>query len=132
MNPLLRTRVQPRVVRTVLKAGTNRDHRWSDEDLRLYADAYRRPAHADAAAAIYRSFVTRELPAIRKGRYGDQRLDLPVTVAAGGVDAFTGPHTAFRGLEPYVGDLTTHVVEDADHFLPEERPAEVADLILGR
>jgi pimeloyl-ACP methyl ester carboxylesterase len=129
-SPLLRTRVQPQIARAVLKVATNRDHRWSQEDLRLYADAFRRPDHAAAASAIYRTFLLRELPALRRGEYAGRRVEVPVTLAAGGVDAFTGPGTAFRGVEHHVSDLTTRVIEDAHHFLAEEKPAAVSDLIL--
>ena len=130
--PLLRTRLQPQVVKAVLRAGTSRDFRWRREDMELYAQAYSRPAHAAAASAIYWTFITRELPALRRGVYADRPLEIPVTVAAGDDDAFTGPHTAFRGLEDHVPDLTTHVVAGASHFLPEEKPQDVIDIILGR
>jgi pimeloyl-ACP methyl ester carboxylesterase len=128
--PLFRTLVQPQVVRLVLKLGTN-GYRWAPEDVRLYADAYARPGHAAAAAAIYRTFALRELPALRRGEYADRTIDIPVAVAAGGADTFTGPDLAFRGLERHVPHLTTHVIEGASHFVPEEKPREVADVILS-
>jgi pimeloyl-ACP methyl ester carboxylesterase len=133
MQPLARTFVQPQVVRGVLRAGVGGEHRWSAEDVRLYADQYKRSAHAAAASSIYRSFLTRELPKIRRGRYASRdSLDIPVAVVAGGADQFTGGHTAFRGLEAHVPDLTTHVIDGANHFVPEEKPREVIDIILGR
>jgi pimeloyl-ACP methyl ester carboxylesterase len=133
MQPLARTIVQPRIVRVSLRAGVGKEHRWSDEDTRLYADQYTRPAHAAAASAIYRSFVTRELPRLRRGRYATRdRLDVPVDVIAGGADEFTGADTAFRGLESHVPDLTTHTIDGAGHFVPDEKPREVIGIILGR
>jgi pimeloyl-ACP methyl ester carboxylesterase len=130
-SPILRTWVQPQIVRTTLKLGSDRGYSWSDEDLRLYADQYRRPAHAAAASAVYRTFLTRELPALRLGRYAKRRVDgVPVTLAAGSADAFTGPH-CFAGAEKFVSDLTTHVIDGASHFVPEEKPRDVIDIILS-
>jgi pimeloyl-ACP methyl ester carboxylesterase len=131
ISPLLRTRVQPRVVRTIFQLGFDRRHPLSDEDIRLYAEQYRRPGHAAAASAVYRTFLTRELQALLRGRYAGRRVDgIPVTMAAGGADALTGPH-CFAGAEKHVSDLTTHVIEGAGHFVPEEKPREVAEIILS-
>ncbi|MEA2288094.1 MAG: hypothetical protein QOD55_91, partial [Solirubrobacteraceae bacterium] len=128
--PLLRTVVQPRVVRTVLKMGVGPDHHWPDEDLRLYADAFRRPAHAAAGSALYRTFLTRELPALGRNCYADRRVDVPVTLLAGDADEVTGPATTFHGIERHAADVTKHVIAGAGHFLPEEKPREVTDIIL--
>jgi pimeloyl-ACP methyl ester carboxylesterase len=130
-SPVMRTRVHPQIVRAVLKGAVNREHRWPEEDVRLYADQYRRPDHAAAASAVYRTFLTRELQGLLRGRYAKRRVDdVRVTLAAGGADTFTGPH-CFAGAEEHVSDLTTHVIEGAGHFVPEEKPREVAEIILS-
>jgi pimeloyl-ACP methyl ester carboxylesterase len=126
--PVFQTAIQPRVVRAVLNLGVDREYQWADEDLRLYVDAYRRRPYAAAGSAIYRTFLTRELPGLARDL--PQRVDMPVTLVAGGADELTGPGTTFRGVERHVTDLTTHVVEGASHFVPEEKPREVADIIL--
>jgi pimeloyl-ACP methyl ester carboxylesterase len=80
---------------------------------------------------VYRTFLTRELQALLRGRYAGRRVDgIPVTMAAGSADALTGPH-CFAGAEQHVSDLTTRVIEGAGHFVPEEKPREVSDIILS-
>ncbi len=129
--PLLRTSVHPAVVRMVLKRGVAREHRWTDEEVGLYAGQYRRAGHAAAASSLYRTFITRELPALRGRGYANRRVDVPVTLAAGGADGFTGPDTVFRGVERHTSDLTTHVIDGAGHFVVDEKPREVTDIIMG-
>ena len=53
-------------IRTVIRAGSTARH-WSDEELDCYADVLRQPARARASSACYRTFLTRELPALAAG-----------------------------------------------------------------
>ncbi len=102
---------------------------WSDEDVRLYANQYRRPAYADAAKHLYRTFLTRELTPIARGRYEDRWVTMPVTVATGTEDPVVTP-ARLEGAQ--AADLRTEVLEGAGHFLPEFNAREVGDLILHR
>ncbi len=124
-------RFAPAAIRALLRRGVGPDGRWTDEDLRLYADAFRRLDHARAASALYRTFLTRELPALARGRYANRRVDVPVVAATGALDPVVTPRR-LDGAEDHVRDLAVHVLEEAGHFLPEEQPRRVADLILGR
>ena len=102
---------------------------WSDEDVRLYAGQYRRAAHADAAKHLYRTFLTRELTPIARGRYGDRWVTMPVTLATGSEDPVVTP-ARLEGAQ--AGDLRVEVLEGAGHFLPEFNARETIDLILHR
>ncbi len=121
----------PAMVRAIVREGSGPDRRWSDEDLRLYAGAFARAGHARAASALYRTFLTRELPAMARGRYANRRVEVPVVMATGALDPVVTP-ARLAGAEAHVGDLRTTIVENAGHFLPEERPRRVLDLVLGR
>ena len=124
-------RFAPIALRTMLSGGVGPDHRWTREDLDLYVEACRRPDHARAASAVYRTFLTRELPAILRGGYANRRVERPVVSATGALDPVVTPCRA-AGAEDHVTDLRSSVVEDTGHFLPEERPQRALELILDR
>jgi pimeloyl-ACP methyl ester carboxylesterase len=118
-------RVAPRLIRRAENPG------WSDEDVRLYGGQFARPAHAAAATAVYRTFVSRELPALATGKYDNRRVDLPVTNATGEHDPVALPQR-LGGAEAHVGDLRTEVIDDAGHFVPEQQPQRTVDLVRAR
>ena len=126
--PVLGALAQPLAVRAARRLA---DPAWSDEDTRLYADQYRRPAHAAAGSALYRTFLTRELPALAVGKYDKRRVEVPVTFANAVGDPVAGPGR-LAGAEDHVGDLRTEIVEDAGHFFPEEQPQRTVELIRER
>lgn len=113
----------PRLMRAVAADG------WSDEDVRLYGEQWRRAGHAAAASALYRTFLTRELTPIARGRYADRRATMPVTYATGSEDPVITPER-LEGAR--ADDLRLHVLEGAGHFIPEFDAPDVIDLILNR
>ena len=119
---------QPRLPRLMARVATDS---WNAEDIRLYGEQWRRPEHAAAAAALYRTFLTREMPALSRGKYANRRVTVPVLSLTGADDPVCGP-ARIRGAEPHCDDLRLEVVEGAGHFLPEDKPGRVVDLILGR
>jgi pimeloyl-ACP methyl ester carboxylesterase len=120
----------PRLVEEALRRGAGPGHRFSETDLKIYSEAYRRPAHARAASALYRTFLMRELPALASGRYANRRLDVPGVLAFGDRDpVITRERVA--GLSEHAPNMDVVVVEGAGHWLPEERPHDVARLIRG-
>jgi pimeloyl-ACP methyl ester carboxylesterase len=103
-------------------------HRWDPEDVRLYTEAWQRPEHARAASALYRTFLTRELPALLRGRYANRRLDMPVLLATGQLDPVVGP-ARIEGAGDHAANLRTTVLEGAGHFVVDEQPGRVLELI---
>jgi pimeloyl-ACP methyl ester carboxylesterase len=127
--PLAGARIQRHTpfVRVLLQTGT-RGFRWPEEDLRLFADSFRRPAHARAASALYRTFLTSELPALVAGRYANRRLEMPILLATGEHDPIVTPDR-IRGAGDRAPNLRTTVIEGAGHFVVDERPQRVIELI---
>lgn len=113
----------PRIMRRIAAQG------WTAQDAELYGAPYRDPAKVNAAANLYRTFLTRELTPIVRGRYAREKAAMPVTVATGSEDPVITPKR-LEGVR--AADLRVEILDGAGHFLPEERPDVVADLILHR
>jgi pimeloyl-ACP methyl ester carboxylesterase len=115
----------PVFVRELIRRGSHRDHRWSDEELDAYADVLRAPERARASSAVYRTFLLREVGPLAAGRYRDQRLTMPALMLTGAADPVVGP-ALLEGLERHAdAGARTATIERAGHFLPEERPEAV-------
>ena len=113
--PLLGLRVADPLLRRLLQAGRGRD-RLSPEDVELFA------SHVPAATtvAMYRTFLTRDLPAALRGRFAGRRLQVPTRLLAGEHDLVTtgvGP-----GPVPHQPQLHVERVPAVAHWIPEQRP----------
>jgi pimeloyl-ACP methyl ester carboxylesterase len=116
------------VMREFLRRGVAPGFRWDPQDARLYAEQWTRRDHGRATAAIYRTFLTRELPALLRGRYANRRLTMPVLLATGAHDPVVSP-ARIAGAEGHATRLETAVLEGAGHFVADEKPLEVLRLI---
>ena len=91
---------------------------WAPGEVAVYDDVFRSRPHV--TVAMYRTFLTRELLPIARGRYGKQRLEVPTRVLVGDRDPIT------RGLAagPYADqpNVTVERIAGVGHFLPEEEP----------
>jgi pimeloyl-ACP methyl ester carboxylesterase len=124
--PILGPRVvaafAPRIIRAAWGDRTTYD-RHAEE---LHAARYREPERAEAGSRLYRDFLTRELgPRAFAGR----RLRVPTRMLHGRRD-FMGTAPAL-GLERHGDDARTVLLDGCGHFVPEERPAEVAEAVLS-
>ena len=119
---------QPEVIRRALRRVSGPGFRWDPQDERLYAEAWSRPDHARATSALYRTFLTRELPGLARGRYANRRLDMPALLATGEFDPIVTPER-IAGAEDDMSDLRTAVIDGAGHFVADEKPTEVLRLI---
>jgi len=117
-------------IKTILRKGSHPDTRWSDEELDTYANLLRRPAHARASSALYRTFLTKELRPITRGRYADERLRVPTLLLTGEADPVVTLER-LGGYEQHADDMQLGVIAGAGHFTPEEQPQELAARILG-
>jgi pimeloyl-ACP methyl ester carboxylesterase len=106
---------------------TARGTAWSPEDIELFAAPLREPARAAASVQIYRTFQTRELPAMARGRYRHQRLRTPTLFLHGADDPVIRP-SLLRGFEAHADDMRLELVDGTGHFIVDEQP----DLVLER
>jgi pimeloyl-ACP methyl ester carboxylesterase len=102
---------------------------WSAEDRAIYTHVLREPARAEATSRVYRTFLTRELPAIARGIYVSERLTVPTRLVVGRADPVITA-VSLDGFQAHADDMTTEII-DGGHFLPEEQPDAVAERIAG-
>jgi pimeloyl-ACP methyl ester carboxylesterase len=118
--PVLGPWLAPRMIRTILQAGRGKDP-LAPDDLELFAQ------HTPAAVtvAMYRTFLTREVLPIARGRYAQARLEVPTTLMVGARDLVTRGITT--GPVPGQPQLQVETIEGVAHWLPEQRPQTVVD-----
>jgi pimeloyl-ACP methyl ester carboxylesterase len=114
----------PHVVRTLIRRGSHRSARWTDEELDTYARVLQEPARARASSALYRTFLLREAVPFATGRYAAARLNVPALMLTGAADAVVGP-PVLDGFEAHADRGRTAVVERCGHFPPEERHGDL-------
>jgi pimeloyl-ACP methyl ester carboxylesterase len=120
-------RFVPGFVKLVIKKGSHPEASWTEEELDCYARSFQSRGHALASSHVYRSFLMRELPRLKKGHYRSQRLSVPTRVLAGEADPVIRADI-LAGYEPYADDMSVEIVERCGHFVAEERP----DLVIER
>lgn len=103
---------------------------FSDDDIEIFAERWRDPARARASSLLYRTFVLREQLPIARGRYRSQRLGTPTRMLFGLEDPVITPRM-LEGYQPYADDMSIELVEEAGHFIAEDRPELVAERALG-
>lgn len=116
----------PRLVRAIIRTGSGPGKRWSEGELDRYAAVLAEPARARASSACYRTFLTRELPAVLARGDRSRELRVPTLLVMGSESPL------HRVLTPQPSrSVTVEVIPRAGHFLPEEAPEEVCRLADG-
>ncbi len=122
--PLVASR--PESIRLALRLGTHVQGAIGSADADAYAQAMAERPHV--TLGIYRTFLTRELPAIVRGRYDNRRLEMPILHATGAHDPVVTP-ARIQGGTDHAPAMRKLVIEDAGHFVVDERPELVAALV---
>jgi pimeloyl-ACP methyl ester carboxylesterase len=119
-------RFVPGFVRLALQRGAHPEMRWSEEELNCFARSFQSRDHALAASHVYRSFLLRELPRLKKGHYRSQRLTVPTRILAGEADPVVRGEI-LEGYEPYADEMSVETLEGCGHFIAEEKPEIVLE-----
>jgi pimeloyl-ACP methyl ester carboxylesterase len=113
----------------LMKAGVGPDFRWPPDVLEAFSAPLRQAPGARASVALYRTFLTRELWPLGRGRYRRHQLRVPTQMLAGAHDPVMKGSVLEQAAGPD-GDggemLDMEVVPRAGHFLVDERPELVA------
>lgn len=83
-----------------------------DRDVSAYTDRLCDARRARASVQLYRTFLTRELPAVVAGRYADARLHVPTLLLVGDRDPVVTPRL-LAGYEAHTDDMSVEVVAGA-------------------
>jgi pimeloyl-ACP methyl ester carboxylesterase len=104
------------------------DGDWTEDELSFYEELLRRDGYRDASIQYYRTFVTRELPALVRGQFEDRRLSVPTRVVVGTKDVVARMGDEYK---EHADDMEIVQVDGAGHWLPEENPKAVLEVALG-
>lgn len=96
-------------------------------EMPLYIRLMGEPGRALAASRWYRTAQCREIPRWVGGQYAHCRIDVPVRLLRGARDPVIRA-TLLRGYDSRMPDLEVETVQDAGHWIVEERP----ELVLRR
>jgi pimeloyl-ACP methyl ester carboxylesterase len=116
-------------IRLVLNVGSGRSNPWADGERDSYVEQWRERERAQAAVQVYRSFLTRELLPILRGRYRGARLRVPTLLLNGENDPVVRPERLGRWRE-HADAMTVEELRGAAHFLPEEVPEAVLERLV--
>lgn len=119
-------RRMPGFVRLAIKKGSHPEMRWTKDELDCYARSFQSRDHALASSHVYRSFLLRELPRLKKGHYRSQRLTVPTRILAGEADPVIKADI-LAGYEPYADDMSVEILAGCGHFVAEEKPEIVIE-----
>jgi len=108
----------------MMKSGWGERSTWDDAAPAVYSAALSQPHSASAGHRLYRQFVTQELGPAVASRFRGRRLGVPARLVVGTREPL-GPDLA-QGFERHGDDAAWALLDDCGHFVPEERPAEVA------
>ncbi len=122
--PLL-LRTQPRVIERALVSATCDKSAWTPTELEAFSNVLREPERAAASSALYRTFLLREAIPLVTGRYDGYRLETPTLLVLGRHDPAIGTEM-IEGYERHADDMQTKIVEDASHFIVDEKPELIA------
>jgi pimeloyl-ACP methyl ester carboxylesterase len=120
----------PGFVKRVLTGGGGHGEGFTEAEHDAFAEVLRRPEGARASQGYYRSFLLKEILPIMRGRYRDERLEVPTLLLFGEED-FAIPAEALEGYESHAEDMRVELVPGVGHFIAEQAPELVLERTLS-
>ena len=115
----------PGFITRVIGSGWGEKSTWDAEAARRYEATLREPIGTRTSHLMYQSFLVHEISAPLRGTFAGARLEMPARLLIGERDPLGAQLAA--GFERHGADAAWEIVPGAGHFLPEERPALVAE-----
>jgi len=94
---------------------------WTPAELNEIVSQWAEPDRAKAVVGIYRSSLTKELPALARGLYADRVMQTPAILAIGEHDPVASIEK-LAGFERNAPNLKLVPIAGAGHWIPEEAP----------
>ncbi len=128
--PLIAPRLvaRPELIEFALKKGTSVRGAMSDADRDAYAQAIAERPHV--TLGVYRTFITKELSAIARGKWAG-RLKVPTRMVLGEFEPVASADKVRALIPRYADDMKVHEVPGVGHFSPEEAPEAVVEQSLA-
>ncbi|WP_063760771.1 alpha/beta fold hydrolase [Streptomyces aureocirculatus] len=115
-------------IRFLLQNGALHAEAFNEDDLRHYADAYRKPGAMRTTGADYRAGATTDITDDDHDAKAGNRLTMPTLVLWGEQDLIS--HLPVAEIwRPYADHLTCRPLKDCGHFLAEEQPGQLHTLL---
>lgn len=118
--PFLGPRLARSMVGRLLQSGRGGD-RLGSNDVAVFAEHL----PDEVSVAMYRTFLTREVAPIARGRYAASKLAVPTTLLVGARDLVTTGATP--GPVKGQPQLDVAILDRVAHWVPEQRPQAVVD-----
>ena len=119
----------PAFTRLVLEKGARRAA-WAGDEIETFVEQWAEPDRAAATVAVYRSFLTKELPAMAKGSYRKDGMETPAVLLVGEHDPVVRANR-LGGYERLAPNLRIETVAGTGHWIPEEAPEEMLEQMLA-
>jgi len=100
---------------------------FSSDDIEAYRRALSQPGALTATIHYYRAVFRHNL---RRAMKNLPRLDVPTLLIWGERDRYLGL-PLIEGLEPWVGNLRIERLPDASHWVQNDAPEKVNELLIG-
>ena len=113
-----------RLSRHLLTGFTPNPDSMSEQDVSTFVGRLHAEGHPEAGSALYRKLILPEMGRLVAGAYRKRRLTVPTVSLMGGADPGVRPGM-LDVPEGVADDLAGHIVDDAAHFLADDRPDAV-------